>query len=632
MRKLFIFLGIVCVPVSALLSDEPTFSEQQASFRENGYFSSLPPGFLSFEEFEKEFRLGEVSTEQIHPLTRTLSQTMHKKIEDGLSLLLDVDEKVIEGLEAFTDSIESLVPSLLESIKRGGRVFLVGSGSSGRVAIDLAAKCRRVFTEFQEQVVGVIAGGDSAFIRAKEGFEDSEADGMVALKDKHIDHQDVVILISASGSASFNVGCGHFVADQGAKVFYFYNSIRIPFKTQRLFERIDNPIIPLCVDIGPQAIAGSTRLQGATLAEACLGALLGATFYSIQSKEGLAKDYPYLLAKNMHKGIALLRNQLGLIAECIEMEKKVFSDSLANFRKLKDLTDKGYVTFIACEDSMREVLIDATEMSPTFSINPIHKKGEEYKKRAEFRAYLLGKKENQEAWRSLLGREIQKEDASDAEAFILACETEGHYSYQNRPKGMGNLVIGVAKLRDKQIPFEIMQGLEEVRKEGGEVALVLMCSEALNEQQAKQLSQFDGISLVFENVPYDELGLTETIVLKQGLNLISNGAMVLMNKVHGNQMIDVRASNHKLIDRCMRLIKQIWSQNQPHIVLSDKNLYNDILHIVAIKNGYEEKGKYTPSVIKIILAMYALKKNLDDFQEIIDFLIGKEERIDWITE
>jgi N-acetylmuramic acid 6-phosphate (MurNAc-6-P) etherase len=147
-----------------------------------------------------------------------------------------------------------------EKIGRGGRVFLVGSGSSGRVGIDIAAKCGIKFPTIKKQIEGVIAGGDSALIRAKEGFEDSEADGEAALKDYNLGPNDTVILISASGSASFNAGCGHFAANRDAGVYYFYNSNNIPMRTQRLFERKINPVIPLCVDIYPKNL--ENRLFG----------------------------------------------------------------------------------------------------------------------------------------------------------------------------------------------------------------------------------------------------------------------------------------------------------------------------------------------------------------------------------
>lgn len=602
------------------------FSQSHASF-----LTELPPGFMPFEEFEKEFQLGNTSTEQLNVLTKTLSQTMHTNIPEGLQLLLDVDENAIKGLEDFISTIELQAPSLADKIRHGGRIFLVGSGSSGRVAIDIAAKCNRAFPEAAQQIRGVIAGGDSAFIKAKEGFEDSEVDGMNVLKGYKLGPKDTVILISASGSASFNVGCGHFSAENGASVLYFYNSKSVPARTQHLFDRVKNPVIPLCVDIGPQAIAGSTRLQAATLAEAGIGAFLVSALYLNRGDVDLARRYPQELASKLREGILLIRQNVNSLAKFVAQEKEIFSDPRSNFRQLRDLTDRGYITFIASEDSIREVLIDTTETSPTFSTSPIRRESEGYKKRAEFQAYLIEKNDNKKAWEALLGREIDQEDVSDTEAFLLACEADGINSYLNRPMGQGNFLIGVAKIKEStHFSKEMVRALEKTREQGGKTGLLLICRETLPGEQAKELADVSDIICVMEEIPHDSIGFVETVILKQVLNLMSNGSMTLMNKIHGNQMIDVRASNKKLIDRCLRLIKRIWNEYQQEISLSDKDLYHYIAHVSATKKVYEEKGIYTSSVVKIVLAMLSLKKTPENFQEIVDFLNDKQERIDWI--
>lgn len=566
--------------------------------------------FLPFEEFEKKFQLKDTTTEQRHPETMQLSQVMHENVSQGLLQLLSVDRSVLTGFDAFIPSIRTLAPQIAARLKKNGRVFLVGSGTSGRVGIDIAAKCCQTFK--MTCIHGVIAGGDSAIIRAKEGFEDSEEDGRKALQSFNIDSNDCVILISASGSASFNVGCGHYASDQGALVLYFYNSQSIPSRTQDLFDRVQNPVMPLCVDIGPQAISGSTRLQSATLAEASLGALLASALYLSQDEDELAFQYPKKLFLNMTEGLQRVKEMIPHIEKFVMREKEIFAAPDSNFFKVKDQSNQGYVTLISGKACIREVLVDATEMSPTFSINPMRRNNEAHKKRAEFQAYLMEEGSNQEAWKILLGRESREVDVED---FILSY----HEGKANRPLGKGNLVIGVATCEDS---LKITTALQEAKSQGAATGLIL-----LSYSKTENVADME---LVIENIPYDAMGLTQTIMLKQVLNLLSNGSMVLMNKVHGNQMIDVRASNYKLINRCMRLIKEIWSEYRQDETVTDKELYHAIVQINAIKKIYEEKGIYTPSVVKITLAMLALKKSSDHFQTIIEFLNEKQERIDWI--
>ena len=91
---------------------------------DDNFLIELPAGFSPFEEFDKEFNLGATSTEQLHPITKNLSQTMHASISDGLQLLINVDEIVVRGLEEFIAAIDVHAPMLAEKIGKGGRVFL----------------------------------------------------------------------------------------------------------------------------------------------------------------------------------------------------------------------------------------------------------------------------------------------------------------------------------------------------------------------------------------------------------------------------------------------------------------------------------------------------------------------------
>lgn len=589
----------------------------------------LPPGYLPFEEFVPQFSLGGTSTEQLHEKTKTLSQTMPLDIVKGLEMLFEADQAVLVGFAHFIPVIESLAPDLAVRMKAGGRVFLVGSGSSGRIAVDIAAKCNLVASRGQEQIRGIIAGGDSALIRAKEGFEDSEADGEQCLRSFDLKAEDTVFLISASGSASFNVGCGRFAANKGSQVLYFYNSKDIPSRTKQLFTRPDNPVRPLELDTGPQAISGSTRLQAASLAEMCLGALLGTALLHGEGKALEASKYPHDLLVKMREGNHLISERLEKIGQFVEKEAAVFLSPRANFRRLRDETSQGYVTIVGERDSLREILMDATETSPTFSLSPIRREGETLQKRGEFRAYLAGEKDNRAAWETLLGRAIETEALGDTSQFLLALQAAGNNSYDKRPTGPGNFVMGVTKRanawgRSK----EILDLLHDVVSKGGEAGMI-----ALSRDKMPSSSGSPFLTLVLDEVPFDHLGLVETLLLKQILNLISNGSMVLTGKVHGNRMIDVRASNQKLIDRSLRLIKEIWGDFQRPMPLSDEELYHYIAHVCEMKKSYTHSGIYTPSVVKIVLGlMYLEKKPVSgQFQEVVDFLADRQEQLDFLA-
>lgn len=541
--------------------------------------------------------LGYLSTEKNNTLTQNLSTIMHRNCIQGLEILHEVDKQVLIGFEQF---VQKYLPDLKQTLEKtfaaGGRCFLIGSGSSGRISIDLAAKSSN------KNIIGLIAGGDSAFIRAREGFEDSQADGIALIKNQKITSHDLIILISASGSASFNVGCAKQAREVGATVCYFYNSAQVPDATQQLFDQYH--VKPILIDIGPQAIAGSTRLQAATLAELCLGCLL-------------TGENPEFLLNAIKKGNEKIKKHFKEIARIILLEYETFANPMANFRKLTDQTIQGYVTFIADKNALREIMIDATETAPTFSTNPPRSIKEVGKKKAEFQAFMIGNYSNAQAWQSLLGREINLQDVDYVEQFIIAKN-----GLTMRPHGKGNLIIGVAK---NKIDESMISAVEDAEHQGAKTVLIFISSE---NDHANNAATADLI-LSLNGVETDPSGLAHTILLKQILNMISNGSMILMNKVDGNQMIDVNASNKKLVDRAVRLVQDIFSRYRGTSPFEYQLLEDTIKIICARKKEYEEKNAYTPSPVKIAITMLQRKMK---FEEAIEFLNIHQENIEKVFE
>ena len=553
--------------------------------------------YLRYEEFEKSYQLGNLTTEQSHPITENLSSVMHSSLEEGLRLLNLVDKQVIKGFEQFVKSdLQALSNAFKNTEKRGGRVFLLGSGSSGRVAIDLAAKMKEY--KPNSKVIGVIAGGDTALIKAKEGFEDSIEHGYETLKEFSLDYRDSVVLLSASGSASFNVGCANYANEVNVKPFYFYNSKSVPDRTQSLFDK--DRAVPIVIDIGPQAISGSTRLQAATLAEVCLGAALTDAF--IESVD----HWTYELEAIQD----YLSNHFSSVVPFIESEWDVFSNPEANFRKLSDESSKGYVTWVSYSDSIREILIDTTETAPTFSTNPPRRFYEEGKKQAEFCAYLLGDHTPIKAWEMLLNREIM-DDPSEIEALPL-----NEDSLNRRNTGYGNAVFAVVK--DEQYLQGTIDNLKEFKNKGAKVGLISLVDQGLEKKDVLD-------AYLNMTVSTDPLGILKTVALKQILNMISNSSMVLMNKVDGNRMIDVKASNNKLIDRTMRLCCLILNRHHVYKEITPEDLYNLAISVEEEKNLRDELKLYTPSTVKLMVTI--LQKEVSVY-EAIDYLMSHNESLE----
>jgi N-acetylmuramic acid 6-phosphate (MurNAc-6-P) etherase/N-acetylglucosamine kinase-like BadF-type ATPase len=630
-----VFMSTVHLHAAQNLSSQ---THQQVSKREviaegQKFLKTLPEGYLPYAEFSQKFNLNAATTEKSNPITSQLSQTMSRDPIAALRLLLEADNQVLVGVEQFLPVIATYAPIFAKHMQQGGRIFFVGAGASSRVGLDITAKSAACFPNFKDKVQAIMAGGETVLIRSKEGFEDSEIEGEKALKHHKIGQHDIVILISASGSSSFNVGCGNFAANQGANVFYFFNNKNIPERTQALFKRSSNQVIPLELDIGPQAIKGSTRLQAATLAQACLGSLVASSIYYCQGDNALAENFAAQLLANMKIGISLTEKNLESIFQFVKMETLVFSNPQANFRKLKDESNEGYVTFVALADSLREVLVDSVEMVPTFSTSYMRKEGERTK-RAEFSSFLIGQDDNSKAWTTVLGKEVNSCDPACVQSYILAMGAEGENSYRNRPTGKGNAVVAALKLPSfKDVPQEIIHTLKEAQARGAETGIILLTNYTLQENTKKALHDLCPCMLVLENTPQDAFGYSESIVLKQVLNLISNGVMLSLHKVHGNQMIDLRASNMKLVNRSMALIQDIWTEYGLSPELNPEELYHFVCHVSALKNAFEEQNNVqTPSLVKIVLTMLFKEKTPEkvSFEAAVKLLNDNNDDLDLI--
>ncbi len=566
--------------------------------------------------YNKEF----LTTEHHHSESKELSHTFHRDHLEGLKLMQKLDYSVIAGSEEFVDKYyEKVSQKLLKKIKGGGRVFLVGSGSSGRLAVDLAAKWKNYWKEgnsltaleFENSVQAVIAGGARAFVKAKEKYEDSELFGYEALKELNLTSKDVVVLVSASGSANFNVGAGKAANDVKALCYYFHNSEVVPAKTENLFKNCN--VKSICIDVGPQTISGSTRLQAASIGEFAWGMVLNEVLLNLTEEvNSVEKKRARKEVNSLKEAWDRVACQLPSIQEIVDMQIDVFSDEDSNFWKGYDETYQGYVTFLSSEDCLREIMVDTTETPPTFSSNPPRSIEERGKKKAEYRAYMVGSYLNGESWKKLMGRDIHPSELKDVSEILISMNEEGFGEYAGRTISCKNLILGVfsTSLESNKI-LSLALELTKAKDRGLKTAIIVLEDEnsPLDTTLISYLDQMD-VSVIIPDIPSDPLGVIRTLTLKQVLNLISNGAMIGMNKVYGNIMIDVRPSNNKLIDRSIRIIQEIHSGHHKGATYSYDVLFHYVTRALKYKELAElQLGKHVPSPAKLVLTM--LEKQCD---------------------
>jgi N-acetylmuramic acid 6-phosphate etherase len=166
------------------------------------------------------------------------------------------DEKVVRAVRGQLKAIAKAIEWGAESLSRGGRLFYVGAGTSGRLGVLDAAECPPTFSVSSNRVRGIIAGGRRALWRSEEGAEDDLSAGALSLRKARVTGRDVVCGISASGQTPFVHGALAEAKKRGARRILISCSPSPP--SSPLAELV---IIPVT---GPEVIAGSTRLKAGT--------------------------------------------------------------------------------------------------------------------------------------------------------------------------------------------------------------------------------------------------------------------------------------------------------------------------------------------------------------------------------
>src|SRR5437899_2033659 len=192
-------------------------------------------------------------TEQRNPATAEIDLASPLEI---VELMNAQDRLVPEAVRAARHEIARAIELVEAAFRAGGRLLYVGAGTSGRLGVLDAAECPPTFRTDPETVQGIIAGGESAMFKSKEGAEDSPEEGAAAMDERQVGRQDVVMGIATGGTTPFVHGALRRAAQLGAKTIFF--SCVQPVANEA---KVDVVIRPLT---GPEVVTGSTRLKAGT--------------------------------------------------------------------------------------------------------------------------------------------------------------------------------------------------------------------------------------------------------------------------------------------------------------------------------------------------------------------------------
>ncbi|MBC1934725.1 N-acetylmuramic acid 6-phosphate etherase [Listeria grandensis] len=247
--------------------------------------------------------LENLSTEKRNEKTTSLDML---SVKEALQIMNEEDAKVPMVIAANLASIESVIKGVIESFQKGGRLIYIGAGTSGRLGVLDAAECVPTFGVPATMVVGLIAGGEKAFLQAVEGAEDSSILGKEDLQRISLTANDYVLGIAASGRTPYVIGALDYAKKVGAKTGALSCNTNAAIS-----EHADTAIE---VDCGPEILTGSTRLKAGTAQKLVLNMI------STVSMIGIGKVYKNLMVDVMPTNEKLVERSKRIIMEATECD------------------------------------------------------------------------------------------------------------------------------------------------------------------------------------------------------------------------------------------------------------------------------------------------------------------------
>ncbi len=201
-------------------------------------------------------------TEKINPATLAIDKT---PVADIIDIIVNEDKKVVAAVQKEKEKIAHGIEIITQSLRKGGRVIFVGAGTSGRLGVVEAAEMPPTFGTPPRLVQAIMAGGQAAVFQAKEGVEDNYEEGGRSIGRLRLSSRDVVIGVSASGITPFVRGALTRGRKACAKIIFV-----TCWPGSELGTFVDLLIAPA---VGPEIIAGSTRLKAGTATKMVLNML-----------------------------------------------------------------------------------------------------------------------------------------------------------------------------------------------------------------------------------------------------------------------------------------------------------------------------------------------------------------------
>lgn len=242
--------------------------------------------------------------------------------EDFVTVMNDEDKLVPEAIAHEKKVIASVIDTVIEAFKNGGRLFYIGAGTSGRLGVLDAAECVPTFGVSRDEVIGLIAGGSKAMTEAIEGAEDNFKIAEVDLKEHILTEKDVVIGLAASGRTPYVIGGLKYAKSVGAKT-----AAIACVKDSEIGDIADTAIE---IEVGAEILTGSTRLKSGTAQKLVLNMI------STGAMVGIGKVYENLMVDVKPTNNKLRQRALNIISEIVEVpiekSEQLFREARGNVK------------------------------------------------------------------------------------------------------------------------------------------------------------------------------------------------------------------------------------------------------------------------------------------------------------
>jgi len=260
----------------------------------------------------------------------TESESNHKHLDqmtvgELLTSINQEDQTVALAVEKEIPRIEALVKEIVPRMEKGGRIFYIGAGTSGRLGVVDASECPPTYGVPHGLVVGLIAGGDSAIRKAVEFAEDDPNQAWEDLREHMINHKDTVIGIAASGGTPYVIGGVKAAKENGILTGCITCNPDSPLAWE-----VEYPIEPI---VGPEFVTGSTRMKAGTAQKLVLNMISTAVMIQLGRVKG-----------NRMVDMQLSNNKLvdrgtRMIMEMLQVEKEVAEKLLKEHGSVRKVID-----------------------------------------------------------------------------------------------------------------------------------------------------------------------------------------------------------------------------------------------------------------------------------------------------